>query len=757
MSDPSDRSADGSPLDTGGMWGSMARRTIQTVRNHLERNESRPRNALPVPLVFGRARIPGRPIYIGAPTVNGQHATIDIQFLLCEGEIVGVRYVAAGKGFAQAARSETIRLASTVATGTRPTQTAWVNLPSGKDLGYPGVAILSIPADYRYAGDLLTKSVFDIDGLRNGSGDSSTGDADPTLVISDILTNANFGAGFPYSVTTNAGQDDTAASSAERYVKAAGMWVSPTITEQRAAIDILGDILTATNCEALWSDGQLKIIPLGDESLTGNGVTFTPVTAPQYALGPDDFIVEGDDDLIEVERIPDDDVYNTWPVEYLERSPAGVADDPNLAYEPNVVEDPDPVDVLARGVKRAAVTQIHMVCRRDVAQRISAILAQRAVYCRTKYKFRLGWRFCRLEPLDLVTLTEPILGLDNRVVRITSIRENEDHVLELEAEEWPFGVATAVVHDTASNEGSPTASVIRSIENARAEAAASNWTKLSLPAGTPTAVTAGGGLVAMIGTTGYGAWSVNGVDWAASSSVPAMTTVDVAWSDSASIFAAIGNGVAMSSSDADTWTTRTSTFVAGNYKALAATSYGFACVGLSGAAGKSSDGINWSLATTGPSGDYYAIAADSDVVIAAGNGVISTSADGGDHWTARTDPHTGKVYAGIVAGLNPGEWIAVTSTGESAITSDDGDTWSVGPTIGTAPRAITRNDWIMVATQSANLPIYISHDGEVWMERDAVYHFTLPTAGWSSMTVLPSGRFVAVSSLGGMVSADPGR
>jgi hypothetical protein len=78
---------------------------------------------------------------------------------------------------------------------------------------------------------------------------------------------------------------------------------------------------------------------------------------------------------------------------------------------------------------------------RDVAQR----LLQRGAAVRNVFTFRLGWRFMRLEPMDVVTLTDSVLGLQQFPVRITEVAETEAGTLQITAEDLPIGV-----HSTAS-------------------------------------------------------------------------------------------------------------------------------------------------------------------------------------------------------------------------------------------------------------------------------------------------------------------
>ena len=57
-------------------------------------------------------------------------------------------------------------------------------------------------------------------------------------------------------------------------------------------------------------------------------------------------------------------------------------------------------------------------------------MLQRAVYIRNTYKFRLSWEYCLLDPMDLVTVTDSILGLSNAPIRITEIEEDENGFLQ---------------------------------------------------------------------------------------------------------------------------------------------------------------------------------------------------------------------------------------------------------------------------------------------------------------------------------------
>jgi hypothetical protein len=87
-------------------------------------------------------------------------------------------------------------------------------------------------------------------------------------------------------------------------------------------------------------------------------------------------------------------------------------------------------------MRKADPTSLRCITRAAHAAKISELLARRALHTsRVKYQFRLGWRFALLEPFDIVTLTDSVLGLDRRPVRITEIEEQEDGTFEVVAYE----------------------------------------------------------------------------------------------------------------------------------------------------------------------------------------------------------------------------------------------------------------------------------------------------------------------------------
>ncbi|HEN9533178.1 TPA: hypothetical protein U9I96_003769, partial [Acinetobacter baumannii] len=92
-------------------------------------------------------------------------------------------------------------------------------------------------------------------------------------------------------------------------------------------------------------------------------------------------------------------------------------------------------------------------CEPKIARHAVQLLLQRKLYVRNEYEFDLGWKYCRLEPMDIVTLTDESLGLDRFPVRITRIEEDEDGLLTVTAEELAVGSRSAVEYDLQASNG----------------------------------------------------------------------------------------------------------------------------------------------------------------------------------------------------------------------------------------------------------------------------------------------------------------
>jgi len=284
-------------------------------------------------------------------------------------------------------------------------------------------------------------------GTGYGPGYATGADADPSLVVSDFLTNPQYGVGFPQAsidATTLFGSGGDA--SYQTYCRAVGLSLSPALTNQERASSILGRWLQVTNTAAVWSGGRLRFIPYGDSAVSGNGITFNPNVTPLYNLGDDDFKVEKNADPLQVSRSDPYQAYNVWRLEIAERG---------NAYNLTSVESRDQNAIELYGMRIAPTVTAHEICDPNVALISGQLILQRAVYIRNTYKFRLSWEYCLLDPMDLVTVTDSILGLSNAPIRLTEIEEDENGFLSVTAEEFPLGAATATLYQTQAVTNNP--------------------------------------------------------------------------------------------------------------------------------------------------------------------------------------------------------------------------------------------------------------------------------------------------------------
>lgn len=291
-------------------------------------------------------------------------------------------------------------------------------------IGYSGIAYVMSAAFQLTQNAEVENHTLEVDGFLQYNGGP---DCNPRDVVVRMLTNTSYGVGLPASRI-----DDTTAYS--NYCLASGLLISVALTEQAAARDTLGELLRMTNTGAVWSGGKLKLVPYGDQQITGNGVTFTPNVTPEYDLTDDDFLAEEAADPVKVRRKSPSDRYNHVQVEFINSA---------NGYNIETVDAKDDADIERNGLRTMQPVKMHALPNADVAGDVAQMLLQRSLYICNEYEFRLGWRFIRLEPMDLVTLTCARTYLDKTPVRIISVEENEDGDLTVIAEDFPLGSASA--------------------------------------------------------------------------------------------------------------------------------------------------------------------------------------------------------------------------------------------------------------------------------------------------------------------------
>jgi hypothetical protein len=263
-------------------------------------------------------------------------------------------------------------------------------------------------------------------------------DGDPRVAVELMLTDTRSGGQWPADRLKGLDRFQT-------YCRAAGLWLSPVLTERRTAIEWLKQILMLTNTRAAWTGTALEFVPLGDEDLTAHGATFTADTTPDFDLTLDDFAPESGEPPVRVRR----HVGLT--------SEAQLASSDDVGYNVITLEIEDRAGGYASlPITRDDLTSIELYGRREkdkikapevkdpaIGAQIAQQLLQDEQVKRNRYEFRLTWRHCRLRPLRLVTLTEPSRGLDRTPVRVLEVEELDDLHIAVVAEDAPIGSASA--------------------------------------------------------------------------------------------------------------------------------------------------------------------------------------------------------------------------------------------------------------------------------------------------------------------------
>lgn len=446
----------------------------------------------------------------GGLQIVGYYYLADLQMALCEGPITGIGQVFVGqKQYIYSPSSpnplgltlpnfQTSGYVSTpsLALGTS-VQMPWSVLGafgqtlSAPALAYRGISVLS-SAPYNLGQGASVGSIqFEIAGLLYGTGANAI-DADPALVIQDFLTNDKHGAEFPTSeLDTSSLLGASGDSSVQTYCRALGLCFSPQLVSPEAGNSVLSRWLQLLNLGAYYSAGRLRIVPFGDLSITGtDGTVWNTPTTPVADLDDTAYLFKDGEDPVTVDIVDPINLPTVQVVEAVNRSGVNVQSALIVSQisdaialmqqlsgqsgggslpQPQGLPQYNPTPVYARdlsmaqrfGVRVGQTVSAHEICDLNVASIIAQIILQRVLYIRKKYYFSLDWRYCLLEPMDIVTLTDSYLGLNKKKVRILRITEGDDWCSDYEAEDFVPGVSTPGPNVTAgtSHQGNNAAQV----------------------------------------------------------------------------------------------------------------------------------------------------------------------------------------------------------------------------------------------------------------------------------------------------------
>jgi hypothetical protein len=248
-------------------------------------------------------------------------------------------------------------------------------------------------------------------------------DANPADIIADLLPDV------PRWPANAIGDLSTYST----YCLAQGLLLSPIADNGRQASDLLTEIMTCTNSDLVWSDGQLHAVPYGDTQITNNGATYTPDLTPIYSLTWDDIIPNSKgEDPIQWDQTRTLEAYNYVQVNFLDRT---------LQYATNTATAVDQANINAFSARRASPQEFDSVCLMSTASTIAQLMVQRSANVRRTAQFTVSELFGLLDPMDLITV--PLRDGGNRLVRIVEANEQQDSSIQLQVEEMLVGAAHA--------------------------------------------------------------------------------------------------------------------------------------------------------------------------------------------------------------------------------------------------------------------------------------------------------------------------
>jgi hypothetical protein len=316
-------------------------------------------------------------------------------------------------------------------------------------LGYSGVA-LAVASNYQLDSDGSVPNVsFEIDTPFGYN--SVTRDANPKDILYDCLTNPYYGAYYPAARIGDL-------SNWSAYCIASYFFLSPALTDQTSVSDFVTKLMKLTNSDCFFSEKKLKVVPYGDLPVSSGYGSWTPNLTAIYQLTDDSFLPyggsqdssttdgdgDGTDGPVQLARKSPSSAYNSLYIKFYDRS---------QAYNENSVPCVDQANIDQFGVVPSPDYEAYEICDAGVARQVGQTMVQRGLYVRNTYTFTLPFSYALLEPMDLVTLTDAALGLNNALVRITSIQEDDELNLTFTAEEVPAGHASAILYPASSSAG----------------------------------------------------------------------------------------------------------------------------------------------------------------------------------------------------------------------------------------------------------------------------------------------------------------
>lgn len=236
-------------------------------------------------------------------------------------------------------------------------------------------------------------------------------DANPAYVIKDILSKIGLGTYI----------DEASFADYAKYCANADLLISTpndAFKQQDKAQAVIANLLEMTNTYMFWSVDRFKFAVRDDVQRA----EWSPNTQIMYDLTADDFIPQSGAPVT-VKRKDSTEIYNYITVNFLNRA---------NNYEEESVSYQDIESIKKYGV-RSVTYDAKWYHTKERALKYAQMKTRIAQTECNQYTFRLPWKYCRLEPGDLLRITDEAIGIAGQIVMVSEVTESKDGILNVTA------------------------------------------------------------------------------------------------------------------------------------------------------------------------------------------------------------------------------------------------------------------------------------------------------------------------------------
>lgn len=236
-------------------------------------------------------------------------------------------------------------------------------------------------------------------------------DANPAYVIKDILSKIGLGLYV----------DEASFADYAKYCVNADLLISTpndAFKQQDKAQAVIANLLELTNTYMFWSVDRFKFAVRDDVQRA----EWSPNKQIMYDLTADDFIPQSGAPVT-VKRKDSTEIYNYITVNFLNRA---------NNYEEESVSYQDIESIKKYGV-RSVTYDAKWYHTKERALKYAQMKTRIAQTECNQYTFRLPWKYCRLEPGDLLRITDEAIGIAGQVVMVSEITEAKTGILTVTA------------------------------------------------------------------------------------------------------------------------------------------------------------------------------------------------------------------------------------------------------------------------------------------------------------------------------------